>query len=233
MKLVGIALAVVLVSGAGVAAFVVSDLYRTATADAVELEGQRPVPPDIREYEGGFNLLLMGLDVCEPEYAHLFPGRCDGPDAEGDLNDVNLLVHVSEEPRRITAVSLPRDLMIPIPECTREDGSKTSAMSKQPLNSAYMYGGINCVATTVTKLTGQSIDFAASVTFGGVIEITNAIGGVDVCLASPIRDWQRAPTPCRDTRHCSSSGPATVWAMEATSAASATSSSTCPTSRRS
>lgn len=189
MKLVGIALAVVLVSGAGVAAFVVSDLYRTATADAVELEGQRPVPPDIREYEGGFNLLLMGLDVCEPEYAHLFPGRCDGPDAEGDLNDVNLLVHVSEEPRRITAVSLPRDLMIPIPECTREDGSKTSAMSKQPLNSAYMYGGINCVATTVTKLTGQSIDFAASVTFGGVIEITNAIGGVDVCLASPIRDY--------------------------------------------
>src|SRR5690606_8389653 len=28
----------------------------------------------------------------------------------------------------------------------------------------------------------------ASVTFGGVIEITNAIGGVEVCLATPIRD---------------------------------------------
>jgi anionic cell wall polymer biosynthesis LytR-Cps2A-Psr (LCP) family protein len=32
------------------------------------------------------------------------------------------------------------------------------------------------------------VQFAASVTFGGVIEITNAIGGVDVCLANPIRD---------------------------------------------
>lgn len=188
LKLIGIALAVVLVSGVGVAAFIVSDLYGTATADAIDLDGQRPVPPDISEFEGGFNLLLMGLDVCEPDYAHLFPGRCDAPDAEGDLNDVNLLVHVSEEPRRITAVSLPRDLMIPIPECTREDGSTTSAMTKQPLNSAYMYGGINCVAATVTELTGQSIDFAASVTFGGVIEITDAIGGVEVCLASPIRD---------------------------------------------
>lgn len=189
MKLVGIAMAVVLVSGAGVAAFVVSDLYGTATADAVELEGQRPIPPDISEFEGGFNLLLMGLDVCEPDYAHLFPGRCDGPDAAGDLNDVNLLVHVSDEPRRITAVSLPRDLMIEIPECTREDGSTTSAMEKMPLNSAYMNGGIKCVVSTVEQLTGQSIDFAASVTFGGVIEITNAIGGVDVCLASPIKDY--------------------------------------------
>lgn len=188
LRFIGIALAVVLVSGAGVAAFIASDLYGTATAGAVDLDGQRPVPPDISEFEGGFNLLLMGLDVCEPDYAHLFPGRCDGPDAEGDLNDVNLLVHVSEEPRRITAVSLPRDLMIPIPECTREDGTTTPEMSKQPLNSAYMYGGINCVVGAVTALTGQSIDFAASVTFGGVIEITDAIGGVEVCLASPIRD---------------------------------------------
>lgn len=186
--MVGVTAVAVLVSGVSVVSFVASDLYGTATADAVELEGQRPVPPNISEFEGGFNLLLMGLDVCEPEYSHLFPGRCDGPDAEGDLNDVNLLVHVSDEPRRITAVSLPRDLMIEIPECTQEDGGTTSAMSKQPLNTAYSYGGINCVAATITNLTGQNIDFAASVTFGGVIEITNAIGGVEVCLASPIRD---------------------------------------------
>jgi LCP family protein required for cell wall assembly len=78
--------------------------------------------------------------------------------------------------------------MLPIPECTREDGSMTSAMSKQPLNSAYMDGGLNCVARTISEITGQDIEFAASVTFGGVIEITNSIGGVDVCLATPIKD---------------------------------------------
>ena len=188
LKMLGVGLAVLLVSGLSVGAFVVSDLYGTATADAVELEGQRPVPPDISEFEGGFNLLLAGTDSCEDEYAHLFGDRCTGPDAGGELNDVNILVHVSEEPRRITAVSFPRDLMLPIPSCTREDGSTTSAMSKQPLNTTYSYGGLNCVAKTITELTGQEIDFAASVTFGGVIEITNAIGGVEVCLATPIRD---------------------------------------------
>ena len=41
---------------------------------------------------------------------------------------------------------------------------------------------------TVSQLSGQNIPFAAKVTWGGVIEVTNAVGGVDVCLASGIRD---------------------------------------------
>ena len=97
-------------------------------------------------------------------------------------------MHVSQEPRRITVVSFPRDLMLSIPECEDDQGNVHSAMSKQPLNVAYTDGGLNCVAKTVTELTGQEIQFAASVTFGGVIEITNAIGGVDVCLATGIKD---------------------------------------------
>ncbi|WP_460802514.1 LCP family protein [Microbacterium sp. GXF6406] len=188
LKIIGISLSVVLVSGLGVGAFVVSDLYGTATAGAVELDGEETIPPDISAFEGGFDLMLVGLDTCEEKYAHLFGERCEGKGEEGNLNDVNILVHVSDEPRRITAVSFPRDLMVPIPECTDANGNTTSAMSKQPLNSAYSYGGLNCVARTITELTGQDVEFAASVTFGGVIEITDAIGGVDVCLATPIRD---------------------------------------------
>lgn len=188
LKFIAIGLAVVLVSGVGVAAYVAYDLSSTVTANAVELDDTKDLPPDIGEYEGGFNLLLTGVDTCEPDYAQYFGDRCDGPDSEGTLNDVNLLVHVSEEPRRITVVSFPRDLMLPIPECEDEEGNVHSAMSKQPLNTAYTDGGLNCVAKTITELTGQEIQFAASVTFGGVIEITNALGGVEVCLANPIKD---------------------------------------------
>ncbi|WP_091229979.1 LCP family protein [Microbacterium sp. 3J1] len=188
LKFIAIGLAVVLVSGMGVAAYVVYDLSSTVTANAVELDDTKDLPPDISEYEGGFNLLLTGVDTCEEAYAAYFGDRCSGPDSEGTLNDVNLLVHVSEEPRRITVVSFPRDLMLPIPECEDAEGEVHSAMSKQSLNTAYTDGGLNCVAKTITQLTGQDIQFAASVTFGGVIEITNAIGGVDVCLATPIKD---------------------------------------------
>jgi LCP family protein required for cell wall assembly len=188
LKFIAIGLAVVLVSGLGVGAYVFYDLTSTVTANAVEIEGQDPIPPDIGEYEGGFNMVLTGVDTCEEKYKDLFGERCTGADAEGTLNDVNLLVHVSQEPRRITVVSFPRDLMVPIPSCTDKNGNATSAMSKQPLNTAYTDGGLNCVVKTISELTDQEIQFAAGVTFGGVIEITNAIGGVDVCLANPIRD---------------------------------------------
>ncbi|MCE0509021.1 MULTISPECIES: LCP family protein [Microbacterium] len=188
LKLIAIGLAVVLVSGFGVAAYIAYDFSSTVAANAVDLEGQEAVPPDIGEYEEGFNLVLTGVDTCEEKYAGLFGERCTGSDSEGTLNDVNLLVHVSQEPRRITVVSFPRDLMIPIPECLDDEGNVRSAMSKQPLNTAYTDGGLNCVVKTISELTDQEIQFAASVTFGGVIEITNAIGGVDVCLANPIKD---------------------------------------------
>lgn len=188
MKVVGIALAVVLVSGAGVAAYAAYDLTASFTSDAVALEGQGDVPPDIGAIEGGVNLFLAGTDACEPEYAQYFGDRCTGPDAGVELNDVNMLVHISDNPRRVTVISFPRDLMVPIPSCTREDGTETPAMSKQMLNSAYSYGGLACVVKTVAALSGMDIQYAAKVTWGGVIEITNAVGGVDVCLASGIKD---------------------------------------------
>ena len=44
-----------------------------------------------------------------------FGDRCTGADAGGQLNDVNMLVHISDSPRRVTVISFPRDLMIADP----------------------------------------------------------------------------------------------------------------------
>jgi len=189
LKVLGIIVAVVLVSGAGVAAYAAYDLAASFSDDAVELEGQGPVPPDIGAIETGVDLMLVGTDECEPEYAHIFGERCTGPDAEGQLNDVNMLVHISNNPRRVTVVSFPRDLMVPIPECTNEDGSVGGGTSKSQINEAWGYGGLSCVTKTVSELSGISIPFAAKVSFGNVINITDAIGGVEVCIGNGgIRD---------------------------------------------
>ena len=176
--------AVVLVSGAGVAAYAAYDITTSFADDAVELEGQGTVPPDIGAIEGGIDLLLVGTDECEEEFKHIFGQRCTGADAEGQLNDVNMLVHISDNPRRVTVVSFPRDLMLSMPSCTREDGSTVSAVSKSQINSAWERGGLSCVARTVSDLSGQNIPFAAKVSFGNVINITDAIGGVDVCIGN-------------------------------------------------
>jgi len=184
LKVVGIVAAVLLVSGAGVAAYAATDVIASVADNAVPLEGQGAVPPDIGAIEGGVDLLLVGTDECEPEYAYIFGDRCTGPDAEGQLNDVNMLVHISDAPRRVTVISFPRDLMVSIPSCTREDGSTTSATGKTQINEAWGLGGLSCVAKTIKELSGQNIPFAAKVSFGNVINITEAIGGVDVCIGN-------------------------------------------------
>lgn len=149
LKFIAIGLAVILVSTVGVAAYVIHDLTSTVSANAVDIDGQEELPPDIGEYKGGFNLVLTGIDKCEPEYAQYFPGRCDGPDSDGTLNDVNLLIHVSDEPRRVTVVSLPRDMMVPFPECEDAQGNRHSSARKQQINGAYTDAGINCVVKTI------------------------------------------------------------------------------------
>ncbi|MFG6402297.1 LCP family protein [Microbacterium sp. P04] len=180
--LLAVAVVVLVVSGAGTIAYTAYDLTSSIENNAVELDTVVAQPPSIGAYEGPFDVLIVGTDECEPELVQLFPGRCTGPDAGGQLNDVNMLVHVSDNPRRVTVVSFPRDLMIPIPECAGKDGSIHSAMSKQAINSAYGDGGLNCVVKTVSKLSGLDIGFAAKASFGNVIAITEAIGGVEVCI---------------------------------------------------
>jgi LCP family protein required for cell wall assembly len=184
LKVLGIIVAVGLVSSAGVAAYAAYDITASFTEDAVDLEGQAAVPPDIGAIEGGVNLVVTGTDECLPEFAAYFGDRCTGPDSVVELNDVNLLVHISDAPRRVTVVSFPRDLMAPVPSCTLEDGSESGGADKQQINTVFREGGLNCVAKTVSQLSGMNIPFAAKVNFGGVINITDAIGGVEVCIGN-------------------------------------------------
>ncbi|OZB85029.1 LCP family protein [Microbacterium sp. 13-71-7] len=188
MKMLGIAMAVVLVSGVSVAAYVAYDLGHTFSANAVALDGEKSVPPDIGAIKGGVNMLLVGSDACEPEFSAEFGDRCSDPENAGERNDTNLLLHISDSPRRVTVITFPRDLMVPIPSCTDAQGNATSEMSKQPINVTLETGGLNCVARTIHEVSGLDIQFAAKVTWGGVMKITDAIGGVDVCVANGMSD---------------------------------------------
>ncbi|MDQ1123607.1 LCP family protein [Microbacterium trichothecenolyticum] len=190
-KLLAVAVSVVLVSTVGVAAYTAYDLTTSFTEEAVVVENQPAVPPDLSQLEGGVNMMVVGIDACEENLRELFGERCEGPDAEGQLNDVNILVHISDAPRRVTVVSFPRDLLFDAPSCDTADGDRWGGGFVQ-INEIYSYGGLSCVMTAISDMSGQPVQFGAMVTFGGVIEITNAIGGVEVCLASAMRDENTA-----------------------------------------
>jgi LCP family protein required for cell wall assembly len=182
LKLAAIVLAVLVVASVAVGGFYAWSLTQRLQEAAVPLPDAPSEPPALSAYSGPFAVLVVGTDECDDVVAGAFGDRCSDPENAGTRNDVNMLVHVSADPRRVTVVSFPRDLQIEIPECTAEDGSTFAGAFKASINTAYEAGGLTCVAETVSELSGQSIPFAAKVSFGNVVNITDAIGGVEVCI---------------------------------------------------
>src|SRR5690606_36706853 len=106
------------------------------------------------------------------------------------LNDVNILLHVAEDHSSATVVSFPRDLFVPVPVCPREGGGTYGALSSAKINTTLSRGGLACAVATVENFTGINIEFAATIEWGGGITMSNAAGGVEVCVANTIRDRQ-------------------------------------------
>ncbi|GAA3331813.1 LytR family transcriptional regulator [Curtobacterium albidum] len=177
------ALAVVLVSGTSVAAIAGAQLATAPHTVQLSKDDQNTAEvADITAIKGGANILLIGSDTRIGQFD-------SDEDVEGARNDVTILVHISQDHQQLTAVSFPRDLKVPIPACTNpQTGTTYPAASSELINESLGHGGVSCVVDTVENLTGLTIPYAGLITFDGVIEMSNALGGVDVCVAKPIDD---------------------------------------------
>ncbi|PZE87251.1 LCP family protein [Curtobacterium sp. MCBD17_032] len=183
LSVVASAAAVLLVSGTSVAAISFAQLAAAPQTVQLSTDDQSTAETaDVTAIDGGANILLIGSDTRVGQFD-------SDEDVEGARNDVTMLVHVSEDHQQLTAVSFPRDLMVPIPECTNpETGTTYPAADSAQFNTALGNGGVSCVVDTVENLTGLTVPYAGLITFDGVIEMSNALGGVDVCVATPIDD---------------------------------------------
>ncbi len=177
----GIAIAVVVVSIAAVVAFAVYDVAQSIKP-GVTLIGQTPNPPSLESFKGGLNILVAASDSGGGDVATY------GKRGER-LNDVTMLLHVSADHTNATVVSFPRDLIVPIASCPDGKGGSFPAQTNK-INVALTYGGLPCIVKTVENLTGLTIPFAALTEFQGVVGLSNAVGGVTVCIAKAIHDEQ-------------------------------------------
>jgi anionic cell wall polymer biosynthesis LytR-Cps2A-Psr (LCP) family protein len=144
MKFLALALAVVLVSSVAIAGIAVLQLQ--SNLQTVDLVGDAASAagaslPSIDSYDGGYTFLIVGSDTRKGQG---IPG-----DTTVALNDVNLLLHVSADHTSAVAVSIPRDLVVPIPSCPDPAGGSFSAMAGQPINVTLTYGGLPCTVLTV------------------------------------------------------------------------------------
>ncbi|MEU3624144.1 LCP family protein [Amycolatopsis coloradensis] len=165
-------------------------------------EGDKPA-------DGARDILLVGLDsrtdaqgnpLSKEVLAQLRAGQADG-----ELNTDSLIfVHIPNDGSKAVAISLPRDSYVDIP----------GGHGKHKINSAYARAmlderkkqqengvsdpkeidrkaneaGAKTLIKTVEQLTGSTIDNYAAINLLGFSEITQAIGGVDVCLNDDVND---------------------------------------------
>ncbi|MFH9730684.1 LCP family protein [Streptomyces sp. NPDC017260] len=149
-----------------------------AAAELARYEKDRPTAL-VRDAR---NVLLIGSDSRSGDGNARY-----GRDSGTERSDTTILLHLAADRDSATAVSLPRDLMVAVPDCRRPDGSRAEPVFTQ-FNSAFATGGSACTVRTVEKLTGIRIDHHVVVDFQGFEEMVDALDGVEVCLRKPVDD---------------------------------------------
>ncbi|MFD7320912.1 LCP family protein [Streptomyces sp. NPDC059875] len=142
--------------------------------------------------EGPLNILIIGNDVRTGE-GNTSYGNKDNVTGHADTT---FLFHVSEDRTNATAISIPRDLKIKIPDCPTKqaDGSTKvipGSTTTTKFNESFGVNGRDpgCTMRTVKELTGGiEINHFMMVDFNAVKTLSTAVGGVKICLTKPIHD---------------------------------------------
>ncbi|MET9759672.1 LCP family protein [Streptomyces sp. NPDC006372] len=151
-----------------------------ATKTAPNAAGQTPL-----------NILLIGSDSRNSdENVKLGGARKDR--GSPPRADVQMLIHLAADRKSASVVSIPRDTRVDIPKCTDPKTGKTYPPVNTIINASLARGGAGCTLATWQNLTGIYIDHWMTIDFAGVVQMADAIGGVDVCVEQNV--WDR-PLP--------------------------------------
>ncbi|MFE2108043.1 LCP family protein [Kitasatospora sp. NPDC059463] len=176
------AVAALAVLGAGAAGYAYLRLdgnLRSVDIDATLGTARPPAATD-----GSFNVLVLGSDSRSGGNADLAGGDTGGT----ARSDTAMVVHVSQDHSRADVVSIPRDTLVPRPECTGPEGKAVPAAKRAMFNSAYEAGGAACAVKTAEQLSGLRMDHYVEVDFNGFARLVDAIGGATVTTTVAIHD---------------------------------------------
>ena len=142
-----------------------------ATPGARSATGEEATPTAIPELDGAQNILLVGTDA--------------RPGEDVSRTDTLVLVRLDPHNNRVSMLSFPRDLYVPIP-----------GYGKNKINAAYPIGetklgrgyGPALLKKTVGDLVGLPVDHFVMINFEGFKAVIDRIGGITIDVPKPIDD---------------------------------------------
>lgn len=130
---------------------------------------------NVNAWNGGsrFTVLVMGLD------------KRPGEEGTGFRTDSIMLISIDPTNERIGILSIPRDLRVPMSGRPGMVGINTVYITGELERPGY---GPKLLAETLRYNLGMTIDSYVSVSFNAVIELVDAIGGIDIEVPETIDD---------------------------------------------
>lgn len=157
--------------------------------------------------DGGTDILLVGADSRTDAQGNPLPeevlSQLRATETEGNLTDTLILLHIPNDGSKAVASSFPRDAYVSIPGHGQHKINSAFGYGKHDSETALRNQGVTDPAEidrrssdagrkvmleTVEQLAGVSIDHYAEVNLLGFHKLTQAIGGVPVCLKEPVHD---------------------------------------------
>lgn len=176
----GIACAVLATAGGGWAL-----LHGVGSIDRVDaFSGDRARPAD----DGSTTFLVVGTDERDgiPERTLKEVLHAGGESCR--CTDTMMIVRISGDGTHATVISLPRDSYVDIPAHRDLASGRQVPAGKGKINAAYGLGGPPLTVATVEQNTGLRIDHYLQVDFAAFVAAVDAVGGVRVCTARPLKD---------------------------------------------
>ncbi|WP_301546919.1 LCP family protein [Gordonia sp. X0973] len=156
--------------------------------------------------DGAVDILLVGTDSrTDAKGVPLTSRELRWLRAGDDIStntDTILLIRVPNNGASATAISIPRDAYVDVPGLGKSKINAAYGATKEKVRRTEVEHGGNpdkaerdgtqagrkALIGAVDDLTGVKVDHYAEVGLLGFALLTNAVGGVDVCLKAPVRD---------------------------------------------
>jgi len=186
LKYVSLCLALIFLAVAGTGYYLLHHVL--GNVETVSLAGLKSRPAAAKPDPQGqtpLNILILGSQTRDGQTlaTHVGNSTKDGT----DLSDTAMLLHIAADRQWADVVSIPRDLFVSIPSCQdrANPGQTDAAQSEAQFYDAMGEGGPACAVATVEGMTNIRIDHFVELTFDAFIQLTDAVGGVQVCIPSP------------------------------------------------
>jgi LCP family protein required for cell wall assembly len=157
----------------------------------ITLPPHTTVPAKAQDALKAQNFVLIGSD----SRAGASGKGTGASDVQGARSDTTIILHIAANNGGATLISIPRDSYVSIPSCVQNKDGQTSAPETSKFNAAFSLGGEynakygpSCTIHTIETLTGIHIDHYAVVDFAGFKSMVSALGGVKMCVATPLVD---------------------------------------------